>query len=103
MGGIDDYPANGTVPSLGWSLLLPKGTDIRFGKTAGGAGNLPDGVQVYPASGMTDPTRWYLVCDVDDAAYGFENEYRIATLRKLVFGDDPDYSWIPPYPAGSDL
>jgi len=57
-----------------WALLVPAGSDLRDSFNAPDG---PDVVEVPPATG-----RFYLVEYVDDVARGFDNEYRIAYIRK---------------------
>jgi len=64
-------------------LLLPKGTDIRDGKSLGGA----DVVEVPAGTG-----RIYNVIWVDDAGLGFSNEHRFA----VILAKSP---WPVPFPT----
>jgi len=66
-------------------LLLPRGTDIRDAKAATG----DDLVEVPAGSG-----RFYMCRFVDDVAFGFSNEHRLAQLE----GFGP---WPVPFPFGN--
>jgi hypothetical protein len=70
--------ADGYTPAL----LLPALTDVR--SAVQGVEN--DVIEVPAGSG-----RWYNVAGVDDVGKGFDNEYRIVSLRQISHFRD----WIP--------
>ena len=83
--------------SVNPNLLLPALTDIRDLSTVSPAGAYADIVECPSGTG-----RWYWVNSVDDVGKGFDNEYRMAGLQKILeFMDPVNYAgakWPTPIP-----
>jgi len=70
---------------FGWEILFPPGTDIRDNMSWDGVAiNQPDFIECPAGSG-----RGYTVVQVDDAAKGFMNEYRVAFVFKNAYWPIP--------------
>jgi len=79
--------AEQSVQGVSWSIIFPAETDVR---DASNGIDKVDLVECPAGSG-----RIYLVLYVDDAAKGFENEYRVAIVRKTVISS---FYWPVPIP-----
>jgi hypothetical protein len=85
-------------PPMFMELMLPAGTDVRYSPLSPGISG--DMVEVPAGTG-----RYYYVCQVDDVAKGFSNEYRLALMLPAMGSvweatttENGNEVWPVPYP-----